>query len=92
MYLNNQTFLDTPEKIKARNARQLADALMLRMQIPNNQSLVPYLSPGTNKNNKTALIDWVNQHADLTEVVTPSLISHTATELMDHLQALTEDY
>lgn len=92
MYLNNQTFLDTPEKIKARNARQLTDALMLRMQIPNNQSLVPYLSPGSSKTNKTALIDWVNQHVDLTEVVTPSLISHTAAELMVHLQALTEDY
>lgn len=92
MYLNNQTFLDTPEKTKARNAKQLAEALMLRMQIPNNQSLVPYLSPGTSKTNKAALLDWINRHVDLNKVVTAALISHTAAELMDHLQELTEDY
>lgn len=92
MYLNNQTFLNTPEKIKARNARQLRDALMLRMQIPNNQSLVPYLSPGTDKTNKTALMDWIGQHVDLNEVVTPSLISHTEAELVDHLQEQIEGY
>lgn len=90
MYLNNRTFLDTPAKIKARNARQLTDALMLRMQIPNNQSLVPYLSPGAHKTNKTALIDWVNQHVDLNHVVTPALISHTEAELADYLQEIIE--
>ena len=90
MYLNNDEFLNTPEKLQAQNARQLTDALMLRMQIPNNQSLVPYLSPGTNKNNRRALFEWVKANVDLKEVVTPSLISHTEVELADFLQEIVE--
>lgn len=86
MYLNNKAFLNTPENIRARNARQLTDALMLQMQIFNNCSLVPYLSPGTNKTNKTALMEWIQKHVDLTEVITPSVISHTAAELADFIQ------
>lgn len=90
MYLNNDEFLNTPEKFQAQNARQLTDALMLRMQIPNNHSLVPYLSPGTNKNNRRALFEWVKDNVDLNEVVTPSLISHTEAELADYLQEVIE--
>jgi hypothetical protein len=86
MYLNNNEFLNTREKVHVQNARQLTDALMLRMQIPNNQSLVPYLSPGTNKNNRQALFEWVKANVDMKEVVTPSLISHTEAELADYLQ------
>jgi hypothetical protein len=92
MYLNNKAFLNTPEDIRARNARQLTDALMLQMRIFNDYSLVPYLSPGTNKTNKAALMEWVQQHVDLNEVITPSVISHTAAELADYLLEQTEYY
>lgn len=62
---------------------------MLKMQIPYDYSLVPYLSPGNTQNNKGALLDWIKRNIDMKETITPAVISHAGAELMDYLQDAT---
>lgn len=85
MLLNNQALLNTPKNVQARHARQLSDAIVMTLQIPDGSGLIPYLAPGQAQSNREAVRIWLVDHVDLETTITPTIVESSSQRLASHL-------
>jgi hypothetical protein len=85
MLFNNHELLNSPNRIMARHARQLSDAIILNLHIPEGSGLVPYLAPGQAQSNREAIRLWVSSHVNLLPVITPTTVESSSQRLADEI-------
>lgn len=85
MLLNNYRLLNTDKKVQARHARQLSDAIIMTLQIPDGSGLIPYLAPGQAQSNREAIRVWLVDHVDLLNTITPTVVESSSQRLANHL-------
>lgn len=90
MLINNHHFLNTPDRVQARHARQLSDAIALNLNVPDGSGLVPYLAPGEARNNREAIRLWVISRVDLMPTITPSIVEQSSVLLADTINSALE--